>query len=149
MAKYGKKPEGHGNLGSKKPRMHTVQATATLRVLITSQADRMPHKSRTLQSGEKVPAMVLPCSFCWSDQLSILNEANAALNLPPISSSALSTIRRAFFPEFVAKARGDNFARCGLCDMYKELKSACTPLSSAQEKWTRILDNHIDGQRAH
>ena len=68
-ARAGKQADVHGNVGSKKPRMHTLQAIATLRTLIESHADKMPHKTRTLESGEKVPSMVLPLTFCWSDQL--------------------------------------------------------------------------------
>ena len=149
MAKCGKQAEVHGNVGLKKPRLHTVQATATLRTLIVSDADKMPHKSRTLPSGEKVPAMVLPSAFRWSDQLKHINEANAAFDLQPISSTGLSNIRRASFPEYAPKARGDSFSRCGLCDKYKQLRSACTPLSYAQEKWNLALDNHLRAQRAH
>jgi hypothetical protein len=149
MSRNGKKPEEHGNLGSKKPRMHTLQATATLKTIVVADADRMPHKTRTLESGEKVPAMVLPSAFLWSAQLPLINEANASLNLQPISSSGLSNIRRASFTEYAPKARGDTFARCGLCDQYKQLRAACTPLSYAQEKWSQILNTHIDGQRAH
>ena len=63
MAMLGKQAEGHGNLGSKKPRMHTMQATATLRVMIGDNVDRMPNKTRTLNSGERVPARVLPSAF--------------------------------------------------------------------------------------
>ena len=63
MATLGKQAEGHGNLESKKPRMHTMQATATLRVMIGDDADRMPNRTRTLNSGERVPAMVLPSAF--------------------------------------------------------------------------------------
>ena len=63
MAKNDRKAEEHGNLGSKKPRMHTLQATATLRTILVSDADKMPHKTRTLVSGEKVLAMVLPSAF--------------------------------------------------------------------------------------
>ena len=48
MAKNEVRPEEHGNLGLKKPRIHTVQATATLRLLLENSADQMPHKSRTL-----------------------------------------------------------------------------------------------------
>ncbi len=92
MAKDGKQAEVHGNLGSKKPRKHTVQATATLRTLVVPEADKMPHKTRTLKSGDKVLAMVLPSAFRWSDQLPKINEANATLNLQPISSSGLSNI---------------------------------------------------------
>ena len=149
MAKNGRKAEEHGNLGSKKPHMHTLQATATLRTILVSDADKMPHKTRTLESGEKVPTMVLPSAFQWSAQLPKLNEANASLGLPPISSSGLSNIQKASFSEFAPKARGDTFARCGLCDQYKQLRSACTPLSYAQEKWSKKLDEHLVGQRAH
>ena len=93
--------------------------------------------------------MVLPSAFLWSAQLSQINQVNAAMNLPPISSSGLSNIRQASFLEFAPKARGDTFARCGLCDQYKQLTSACTPLSYTQEKWSTILDTHLVGQKAH
>lgn len=109
MSKARKQAKGHGNLGSKKPRKHIVQAIAMLRTLLVLDADRMHHKMRTLESGEKVPALVLPSAFRWSDQLPKINEANAALNLQPISSSGLSNIRRASFPKFAPKARGDSF----------------------------------------
>lgn len=149
MARDGKQAEAHGNLGSKKPRTHTLQATATLQMMLVSEADKMPHKSRTLESGEKVPAMVLPSGFRWSDKLPQVNETNATFNLPPISSSGLSNIRRASFPEYAPKAKGDTFARCGLCDKYKQLRSACTPMSTSQEKWSKKLNTHLVGQKAH
>ena len=143
-----KQAEVHGNVGSKKPRMHTLQAIATLRSLIQSDADRMPHKTRTLEFGEKVPSMVLPSAFRWSDQLEKINDSNAMLDLQPISSSGLSSICRASFPEYAAKAHGDTFARCGLCDTYKQLRSACV-CSEAQDKWTNLLNIHVAGQKAH
>ena len=40
MATLGKQAEGHGNLESQKPRMHTMQATATLRVMIGDDAEQ-------------------------------------------------------------------------------------------------------------
>ena len=61
----------------------------------------------------------------------------------------MSNIRRTSFPEYAPKARGDTFARCGQCDTYKRLKSACTPQSRAREKWAYILQTHIAGQKAH
>ena len=149
MATLGKQAEGHGNLGSKKPRMHTMQAIATLRVMIGDDADRMPNKTRTLNSGERVPAMVLPSAFRWKDQLPKINDANAALNLKPISTSNLSRIRKESFAEYAPKGRGDSFARCGTCDEYKQLCSACTPMSVQQEKWEKVLENHLAGQKAH
>ena len=129
MATLGKQVEGHENLGSKKPRMHTMQAIATLRVMIGDDADRMPNKTKTLNSGERVPAMVLPSAFRWKDQLPKINDANAALNLKPISASNLSRIRKESFAEYALKGRGDSFACCGTCDEYKQLRSACTPMS--------------------
>ena len=39
QAESGMRPEPHGNLGSKKPRLQTLQATATLRTLLQSTAD--------------------------------------------------------------------------------------------------------------
>jgi len=78
-----------------------------------------------------------------------INEANAMLNLLVISLSDLSNIGRVSFPEFAPKARGDTFARCRLSDTYKQLRSACTPLSDSQNKWSNILNTHIARQRAH
>ena len=149
MAESGQQADGHGNLGSKKPRAQTLQATATLRMLIENDADKMPHKSRTLETGEKVSAMVLPSSFCWSDRLPAINEVNARFNLPAVSSTSLSNICCASFLEFAPKARGDSFSRCGLCDRYLQLRSACTPLSHSADKWGRLLAAHRSGQRAH
>ena len=149
MAKSGKRAEVHGNLGSKKPRTHTLQATATLGGMIENLADRMPHKLRTLETGDRVPAMVLPSSFRWSEALPRINESNALFNLQPISTSGLSNIRRASFPEYGPKARGDSFARCGLCDTYKQLRSASTIFSGAASTWKELLNTHIDKQRSH
>ena len=78
-----------------------------------------------------------------------INDVNESFNLPPISSSGLSNIRRTSFPEYAPKARGDTFARCGQCDTYKRLKSACILQSRAQEKLAYILQTHIAGQKVH
>jgi len=63
MAKEGQKAKGHGNLGLKKLQKLIVLAIARLQALIISKADEMPHKTRTLASGEKVHVIVLPSSF--------------------------------------------------------------------------------------
>ena len=129
--------------------MHTMQATATLRVMIGDDADRMPNKTRTLNLGERAPAMVLPSAFRWKDQLLKINDGNAAMNLKPISASNLSRIRKESFSEYAPKGRGDSFACCGTCDEYKQLRSACTPMSIQREKWEKVLENHLAGQKAH
>ena len=148
-ARNEEKPEHHGNLGLKKPRSHTLQATATLWLLLEASADQMPHKSRTVASGEKVPSMVLPSAFRWKDSLLEINIMNSSFHLKNISTTRLSNIRRASFPEYAPKARGDSFARCGQCDRLKQLRSACTPGSRAQEVWTKKLKIHLAGQQAH
>ena len=149
MATLGKQAEGYGNLGSKKPRMHTMQAIATLRVMIGDDADRMQNKTRTLNLGERVPAMVLPSAFRWKDQLPKINDGNVAMNLKPISSSNLSKIRKESFLEYAPKGLGDSFAQFGTCDEYKQLRSACTPMSIQRKKWEKVLENHLAGQKVH
>ena len=53
------KAEHHGNLGLKKPRTHTLQAIAILQLLLGSNADQMPHKSRTLPSESSIYASTI------------------------------------------------------------------------------------------
>ena len=93
--------------------------------------------------------MILPSAFRWRDALLEINTVNTSFQLQHISTSGLSNIRRASFPEYAPKARGDSFARCGQCDRLKQFRSACTPCSQAQEVWTRELKIHLAGQQAH
>ena len=87
----------------------------------------MPHCTRTTKSGEKVVSMILLATFQWKDQIPKLNEANAAFGLREVSSSNLSKIRGSRFLEYDVKRPGDNFARCGTCDKYKELRKDAVP----------------------
>ena len=112
----------HGKTGLAKPRKHTQQATAMLKCILEKEADHMPHRTRTTKSREKVVSMIPLASFQWKDQIPKLNEANAAFRLREASSSNLSKIRGSRFPEYDVKRPGDNFARCGTCDKYKELR---------------------------
>ena len=75
------KAKHHGNFGLKKPQSHTLQATATLRLLFESSADQMPYRSRTLPSGERVPSMILPFAFRWRDALPEINTVNFSFQL--------------------------------------------------------------------
>jgi hypothetical protein len=52
----------HGNAGTVKPRSHTLQATATLRLMLEQTPDHMPHWTRTLETGENVVSKCLPSS---------------------------------------------------------------------------------------
>jgi len=53
----------HSNFSLYKPRLHTLQATTTLRCILKKSTDHMPDRSRILASGEKVVAKVLPPSW--------------------------------------------------------------------------------------
>ncbi|KAG0572237.1 hypothetical protein KC19_VG078600 [Ceratodon purpureus] len=149
LADEGVRADHHGNLGTKKPRTYTVQAKATLGCLLESVADQMPHRSRTLENGEKVVSMALPPSWKWKDSLPQVNIVNGQLGLRKVSLSGISNIRRRSFPEFSVKRPGDNFARCGTCDKLKSLKLASTKGTRAADLWGMKLQEHLAAQRAH
>ena len=132
-ALIGKRAKQHGNLGTKKPRTHILQTTATLRTILESTADHMPHKSRTKDDGEKVVAMSLPSSFHWNSTLSKINAAKLQLGLKEVSRMGLSRICRESFSKFSTKKQVDNFARCGNCDDLKRMRSACTKGNGAYD----------------
>ena len=71
-----------GNSGLRKPRAHTVQATATLRCILEKSANHMPHKSRVLSSGEKVVSKVLPAT--WKDPIPEFNKVNTSFGLKEV-----------------------------------------------------------------
>ena len=148
-ALVGKRTEQHGNQGTKKPRMHTLQGTAILRTLLESTVDHMPHKSRTKEDGEKVVAMSLPSSFHWNSTLLEINDRNLQLGLKEVSATGVSRICRESFSEYSTKKRGHNFARCGDCNDLKRMRSASTRGSGAYDVCQKRLDMHIARQRAH
>ena len=112
----------HGNAGLAKTRKHTKQATTTLKCILEREADHMPHRTRTIEAREKVVSIILSATFQWKHQIPKINEANAAFGLKEVSSSNMNKMRRSRFPEYDVKRPGDNFARCGTCDKYKELR---------------------------
>jgi hypothetical protein len=73
----GTRTDHHGNVGTVKPRAHTLQATVTLHLMLEQSADHMPHKTRTLESGEKVLSKCLPSSWRWKDLLPEINIVDA------------------------------------------------------------------------
>ena len=148
-ALIGKRAEQHGNLNTKKPWTHTLQAIAILWTLLESTTDHMPHKSWTKEDGEKVIAMSLPLSFHWNSTLSEINAGNHQLGLKKVSQTSLSRIRRESFLEFSTKKRGDDFAWYGDYDYLKQMRSACTRSSGAYDVGQKRLDMYIAGQRAH
>jgi hypothetical protein len=56
----GMRASHHGNWGTKKRRTATQQAFVSLSAMIECSADLMPHKFRTLPTGERVVERVLP-----------------------------------------------------------------------------------------
>jgi hypothetical protein len=59
-ASSGMRADQHGNVGSTKPQIHTLQTTATLCLMLEQSADHMPHKMTTLDTREKVVSKCLP-----------------------------------------------------------------------------------------
>ena len=47
------------------------------------------------------------------------------------------------------KRPGDNFACCGTCDKYRELKKDAIGGSVLAQKWSRKLDKHLGIARVH
>ena len=134
-----------GNLGTKKPRTHILQATTVLQTILDNTVDHMPHKSRTKEDGKKVVAVSLPSSFHWISTLPEINATNRELGLKNVFGSGFSRIRRDSFSEFSVKKRGDNFARCGDCDDLKQLRAACTRGNGTYDVCQKKLNMHIAG----
>jgi hypothetical protein len=139
----------HSNVGTTKPQIHTLQATTTLCLMLEQSVDHMPHKTRILETGEKVVSKCLSSSCRWKDLLPELNIVNAQLGLNKVSASGLSRIRNDSFAEYSPKSRRDNFAQCGQCDKLKKLRAACTRGSRVADLWTKKLEAHGQAQRAH
>jgi hypothetical protein len=84
-AARGMRASHHGNRGTKKRRVATRQACASLFAMIEVAADLMPHKFRTLPSGERVIECVLPSGTKWKDLQHHINEVLFP-NYRPMSS---------------------------------------------------------------
>ena len=73
-AKCNDRATPHGNLNKRKPRRSTIQGIQSLRSIVESMADQMPHETRTLPNGEKVVLKVLPAGTQWKQLLASVNE---------------------------------------------------------------------------
>ena len=145
----GREALDYGNKGLVKPRKHTQQVAASLKCILEKQSDCMPHRTKTLKTGEKVVSMCLPATFQWKKKIKELNDVNAAFGLKEVSTSSLSKIRTSKFSEFEVKKLGDNFARSATCDTLQALKRASLAGSITNLKWSRKLDRHLAIARAH
>ena len=148
-ATAGHATQNHGNTGLRKPRSHTVVATAMLGAILDRHGDHMPHKTWVLPSGEKVVAKVLPSNFKWKDQIPLVDEHLVDCRLLPLKASNLSKIRRLNYPEYYAKKPGDNFARCSTCDDFQSQKKFTQPGTQASLLWSKKMQVHIDSAFAH
>ena len=148
-AKEGRRSRMHGNVGLKKPREATRQAAATLATIIVPLADAMPHKTRTLPTGEKVVEKVLPTGTKWKDILLDVNDVGEKVGLQPISLSKLSAIKKANFSEYITKRRGDKFARCSKCETLKRLRDAHTIGTESYSAHQLNYFKHVNMQEAH
>jgi hypothetical protein len=75
----GMRADQHGNVEMTISQTHTLQATATLRLMLEQSGDYMPYKTRTLDTGEKVVSKCLISSWRWKDFVPELNIVNAQL----------------------------------------------------------------------
>ena len=145
----GRRSRFHGNFGTKKPREATLQAAATLSTIIMPLADAMPHRTRTLASGEKVVQMVLPTGTKWKNILKDVNEVGDKAGCGPISLSKLSVIKNLQFAEYITKRPGDKFARCTTCEKYKGLRDAHPIGTESHSRHQRKYIEHVNNQEAH
>ena len=145
----GRRSRFHGNFGTKKPREASLQAAATLSTIILPLADAMPHKTRTLPTGEKVVQMVLPAGTKWKTILADINDVGQKVGCGPISLSKLSVIKNQQFAEYITKRPGDKFARCTSCEKYKGLRDAHPIGTESHNKHQRKYIEHVNNQEAH
>ena len=61
-ASSGMRADQYSNVGTTKPRIHMLQAMATLRQMLEQFIDHMPHKTTALETREKVVSKCLPSS---------------------------------------------------------------------------------------
>ena len=80
-----------------------LQAIATLHLMLEQSADHMPHKTRILETKEKVVSKCLSSSWHWKDLLLELNIVNAQLGLNKVLVNRLSRIRNESFMEYSPK----------------------------------------------
>ena len=130
----------HGNTGLRKPRPHTVQATATLQCNVDKSVDYMLHRCRVLTCGKKVVTKVLPATWKWKDTIPHIDEVNKSFGLKDVSLSNLSKIRHRSFEAYDAKRPGDNFARCSSYDKYHSLQKLHQPSTQAGNEVANALE---------
>jgi hypothetical protein len=72
-ATTGRRAQDHGGKGRRKISDSKLQAIQTMKMLLESKADPMPHKTRNLKTGEKVVQKILPSGTKWKGLLEVVN----------------------------------------------------------------------------
>jgi uncharacterized C2H2 Zn-finger protein len=111
--------------------------------------DAMPHKTRTLPSGEKVVQMVLPTGTKWKNILVDINEVGEKVGCGLILLSKLSVIKNQQFAEYITKRLGNKFARCFTCEKYKDLRDAHPIGTESYTRHQQKYIEHVNNQEAH
>ena len=83
----------HRNTGLRKPKPHSIQATATIQCILDKSIVHMPYRSRVMASGKKVVSKVLPATWKWKETIPEVNEVNTSFGLKEVPLSNLSKIR--------------------------------------------------------
>jgi len=148
-AKEGRRSRHHGNVGLKKPRESTRQATATLATIIAPLVDAMPHKTQTLTTGEKILEKVLLTCTKWKEILLDVNAVGEKVGLQPISLSKLSAIKKTNFSEYITKRRGNKFAQCSNCQKLKRFRDAHIMGTESYVAHQLNYFKHINMQETH
>ena len=148
-AKKGRRSGHHGNVGFKKPREATSQTIATLATIIVPLADAMPHKTRTLLTGENVVKKVLPIGTKWKDILLDVNAVGEKASLEPIFLSKLSAIMKTNFSEYMTKRQSDKIVWCSNCEKMKRLQDAHTMGTESYVAYKFNYFKHVNMQDAH
>jgi hypothetical protein len=72
-AASGRRAQCHGGKGRTKSSSSKLQAVQTMKMLLESKADPMPHRTCNLKTGEKVVQKILPAGTKWKQILKTVN----------------------------------------------------------------------------
>jgi hypothetical protein len=73
-AASGRRAQYHGGKGRTKSSGSKLQAVQTMKMLLESKADPMPHRTCNLKTGEKVVQKILPAGTKWKQILKTVND---------------------------------------------------------------------------
>jgi hypothetical protein len=80
-AASGRRAQFHAGKGRTKARVSKQQAVQTMKMLLETKADPMPHRTCNLKTGEKVVQKILPSGTKWKQILETVNEVISLTSL--------------------------------------------------------------------